>query len=68
MSRDLLGFVTMLSDEIKNLGFRLGKTGPIDKKVERQMKQDLLAKFKSQAEELLDNLKYEEAVVCLIAF
>ena len=68
MSRELVGFVAMLSDEIKNLGFRLGKTGPIDKKVERQMKQDLLAKFKSQAEELLDNLKYEEAVVCLIAF
>jgi hypothetical protein len=44
----------MLSDEIKNLGFRLGKTGPIDKKVERQMKEDLLARFKTQAEECLE--------------
>jgi hypothetical protein len=33
----------MLSDEIKNLGCRLGKTGPIDKKVEKKIKEDLLA-------------------------
>ena len=41
-SKDLVGFVAYLSEEIKNLGFRLGKTGPLDKKVERQMKTDLL--------------------------
>jgi len=34
-SKDLVGFVGFLSEEIKNLGFRLGKTGPLDKKVER---------------------------------
>ena len=34
-SNDLVGFVGFLSEEIKNLGFRLGKTGPLDKKVER---------------------------------
>ena len=33
--KDLAGFVNMLSNEVKNLGCSLGKTGPIDKKVER---------------------------------
>lgn len=45
-SRDLVGFMGLLSEEIKNLGFRLGKTGPLDKKVERQIKTDLLDQFK----------------------
>jgi hypothetical protein len=42
-----------LSEELKNLGFRLGKTGPLDKKVERSIKTDLLAKFKTAADEAI---------------
>lgn len=35
---DLYGFVTCLSNEIKNLCCRLGKTGAMDKKLERALK------------------------------
>lgn len=42
-----------MSEELKNLGFRLGKTGPLDKKVERSIKTDLLAKFKTAADEAI---------------
>lgn len=33
--KNLADFVVLLSEEVKNLGCRLGKTGPLDKKVER---------------------------------
>lgn len=45
----------MLSEEIKNLGCRLGKTGPLDKKVEKQIKGDLLLKFKNLLDEAILN-------------
>ena len=55
--------MSSLSDEIKNLGCRLGKTGPIDKKVERKIKEDLLKLFKQQCEECISGEQTEEAVV-----
>jgi len=36
--KDLPGFMSELSEEVKNLGFRLGKTGALDKKIEKQIK------------------------------
>ncbi len=62
LSKDLNGFVGLLSEEIKNLGCRLGKTGPLDKKVERQIKGDLLARFKKATDDALDNQKSDEAL------
>jgi hypothetical protein len=53
--QDLNGFVALLSEEIKNLGCRLGKTGPLDKKVEKQIKGDLLLKFKTLSDEAISS-------------
>lgn len=55
--------MTVLSDEIKNLGCRLGKTGPLDKKVERQIKSDLLSKFSTAVNDAVQNHKIEESLL-----
>ena len=47
--RDVKGFMELLSEEVKNLAARLGKVGAIDKKVERGIKSDLMARFKDEA-------------------
>ena len=62
LSKDLNGFVGLLSEEIKKLVCRLGKTGLLDKKVERQIKGDLLARFKKATDDALDNQKSDEAL------
>ena len=67
-SKDLVGFVAYLSEEIKNLGFRLGKTGPLDKKVERQMKTDLLNQFKEAAENAISNQSVQESLTNTIHY
>jgi len=61
-AKDLPGFVVLLSEEIKNLGCRLGKTGPLDKKLEKSLKQDLLVKCKNACEEACDSKKADEAL------
>ena len=62
-SRDLVGFMSHLSDEIKNLGCRLGKTGPLDKKVERQIKSDLLSQFKTAADSAIETAAVNESLI-----
>jgi hypothetical protein len=51
---NLSGFVSLLDNEIKNLGCSLGKTGAIDKKVEKKIKEDLLNRFKSKADSAIE--------------
>ena len=58
----------MLSNEVKNLGCSLGKTGPIDKKVERQIKQDLLAQFQKGLDEGLANFDCDQALSQAVYF
>jgi hypothetical protein len=49
INKEIKDFVEVLSEEVKNLAARLGKTGTLDKKVEKQIKSDLLAQFKTLA-------------------
>ena len=51
---NLSGFVSLLDNEIKNLGCSLGKTGAIDKKVEKKIKEDLLNRFKSRTDSAIE--------------
>jgi hypothetical protein len=44
----------LLSEEVKNLAARVGKVGAIDKKVERVIKNELMASFKEKASELVE--------------
>jgi F0F1-type ATP synthase membrane subunit b/b' len=47
INKEIKDFVEVLSEQVKNLAARLGKTGTLDKKVEKQIKSDLLAQFKT---------------------
>jgi F0F1-type ATP synthase membrane subunit b/b' len=49
INKEIKDFVEVLSEQVKNLAARLGKTGTLDKKVEKQIKSDLLAQFKTLA-------------------
>jgi hypothetical protein len=49
INKEIKDFVEVLSEEVKNLAARLGKTGTLDKKVEKLIKSDLLAQFKTLA-------------------
>lgn len=65
---DLYGFVTCLSNEIKNLCCRLGKTGAMDKKLERALKQDLLVKLKKECETCCEKRLTDEALYAAIEY
>ena len=50
-------FVDYLGEETKNLAARLGKQGPIDKKVERQIRLDLTERCRQLHEDFLRESK-----------
>ena len=47
-AKDLRGYMTYLSEEVKNLAARLGKVGVIDKKVEKSIRAELVTIFEDQ--------------------
>jgi len=50
---DIEAFLGYVAENAKNLAIRLGKQGTLDKKVEKSLKQDLLAQEKSLLDEWL---------------
>ena len=59
-NNDVQTTLQILNEEVKNLAARLGKVTGLDKKVERQIKTDLLQKFNDRAQLLITEVTEEE--------
>jgi len=53
-----------LGEEAKNLGARLGKTGVLDKKIERGIRNELMAKFKTEVDTWVESTSDNSPTDC----